>query len=154
MRNENFNLRSSNKFLSIKSSIRTIKSGSKETSVNSDSNQTNVQNHKVILEELREELTQQIKKYNQILIDYDNTTTRENYNKLFEKYKKLEQEYIKISLKKKELEYSLDKLLEIKNHVKTQYDKLSEQKFTLNNSSTPRPNWNRCADVIDGGMLY
>jgi chromosome segregation ATPase len=154
MRNENFNLKSSNRFLSIKSSIRTIKSGSKETSVNSDINQTNIQNHKLILEELREELTQQIKKYNQILIDYENTTTRENYNKLFEKYKKLEQEYIKISLKKKELEYSLDKLLEIKNHVKTQYDKLSEQKFTLNNSSTPRPNWNRCADVIDGGMLY
>jgi len=154
MRNENFNLKSSNRFLSIKSSIRTIKSGSKETSVNSDINQTNIQNHKLILEELREELTQQIKKYNQILIDYENTTTRENYNKLFEKYKKLEQEYVKISLKKKELEYSLDKLLEIKNHVKTQYDKLSEQKFTLNNSSTPRPNWNRCADVIDGGMLY
>jgi chromosome segregation ATPase len=154
MRNENFNLKSSNRFLSIKSSIRTIKSGSKETSVNSDINQTNIQNHKLILEELREELTQQIKKYNQILIDYENTTTRENYNKLFDKYKKLEQEYIKISLKKKELEYSLDKLLEIKNHVKTQYDKLSEQKFTLNNSSTPRPNWNRCADVIDGGMLY
>jgi hypothetical protein len=154
MRNENFNLKSSNRFLSIKSSIRTIKSGSKETSVNSDINQTNIQNHKLILEELREELTQQIKKYNQILIDYENTTTRENYNKLFEKYKKLEQEYIKISLKKKELEYSLDKLLEIKNHVKKQYDKLSEQKFTLNNSSTPRPNWNRCADVIDGGMLY
>ena len=46
---------------------------SKETSVNSDINQTNIQNHKLILRELREELTQQIKKYYQILIDYENT---------------------------------------------------------------------------------
>ena len=125
----------------------------KETSVSSDNNLTSIQQHKLILQDLREELSKQIKKYNQTMIDYEDTTARENYNKLFEKYKKLEQEYIKISLKKKELEYSLDKILAIQKHAKTQYDKLSEQKFTLNNSATPRPYWNRCADVIDGGTF-
>jgi hypothetical protein len=141
-----------NMFLSTHSLLQ-AHNGSRDASICSDSQefQNSLHKFKFILKELRQELTNQVKNYNQALFDYEETIPRVDYDKLLQKYKKLEAEHEKISLKKKDLQNSIEKLNEIKLHVNIQYDKFSEQKKVLNNASTPRPDWNRCARVLDGG---
>ena len=142
----------SSRFASTHSSIpgNTYSNSTKSTNDNQFDSKS-LQQHKLILKELRNEMTQQIKNYAQTLIDYEITISRNDYEKLLMKFKKLENEFEKINSKKKELQRSLDKLIEINTHVKAQHQKLVEQKHILNNSSTPRPDWNRCVKVIDGG---
>ena len=155
---ENVYLKPTARFSSKNSSIPITKSRnnlSKEISINIDTNkQTEVKNfqqYKIILTELRKELIQQIKNFDQALIDYESTTSRQDYEKLLGKYRKLENEYKSILSKKIELQSSLEDLIEINQQVKTQFDTLSVQKYVLSGSATPRPDWDRCSRVIDGG---
>lgn len=105
-----------------------------------------------ILNELRVELNYLIEIYNRIIIDYQELIPRDNYNRLFIKYSKLEIEYEKFLKTKEKLNTVHENLIKMNNEVKQKYNELYECNHLLHHSSTPRPDWSRCAKILDGGI--
>ncbi|XP_060644135.2 translin-associated factor X-interacting protein 1 isoform X1 [Anolis sagrei] len=68
-----------------------------------------------------------------------------NYNELGEKMEALQKDFVNL-----QMEY--DTLLEVHKQVSDERDQYHNELISVQRASTPRPDWDKCADVIAGGL--
>ncbi|KAH9502680.1 Translin-associated factor X-interacting protein 1 [Bulinus truncatus] len=108
---------------------------------------------KIALQKSREAETAATKRLNEMIANYGDVIPRRDFEQLEAKYKELEERY-EISqqdFRKMQAEYNA--LLDVQKQVTQKRDEFYIELETLKRSSTPRPNWDKCADYVHGGSV-
>ncbi|XP_043937401.1 translin-associated factor X-interacting protein 1 isoform X2 [Protopterus annectens] len=106
---------------------------------------------KVALKMAREDLAKVQIELNQMKADYGDVVPRRNFEALEKNYNNLIEQHETIQKDYSHVRQEYDTLLEVHKQVQAQRDKFHAELEQLKRSSTPRPDWSRCADVITGG---
>jgi hypothetical protein len=126
--------------------------GKIESVENSINKQAKTESLTELLKQTRDKLARAINYYNQMLIDYEETVPKSEFDVLASKYKKTQMDYNRLNAKLIKLKDDLAELKLLNSNVNVQCDDLNQQVEVMRNSSTPRPDWSRCARFVDGGF--
>uniref|UniRef100_A0A8D0GDJ3 Translin associated factor X interacting protein 1 n=1 Tax=Sphenodon punctatus TaxID=8508 RepID=A0A8D0GDJ3_SPHPU len=100
----------------------------------------------------RQDLTKVQVELNAMKADYGDVVPRRDFESQEKKYSDLRQKVIMHSLKDfDDLQKEYDMLLEIHGETVQERDQFYKELLQVQRSCTPRPDWDKCAEVISGG---
>lgn len=107
---------------------------------------------KIALKQAREDEKNATVRLHEMIANYGDVIPRRDFEGLEKKHNELIEsvDVIKNDFNKLKMEH--DALLDVHKQVVKQRDEFYTECETLRRSSTPRPDWDRCADNIKGGM--
>ncbi|XP_076449888.1 translin-associated factor X-interacting protein 1-like isoform X1 [Babylonia areolata] len=88
----------------------------------------------------------------EMIANYGDVIPRRDFEALEKNHKELEQQNETTQEDFKKLQAEHNALLDVQKQVTTQRDEFYIELETLKRSSTPRPDWAKCADCVQGGM--
>ncbi|ESO91005.1 hypothetical protein LOTGIDRAFT_191501 [Lottia gigantea] len=107
---------------------------------------------KIALRKAREDERAATQRLNEMVANYGDVIPRRDFEALEVKFKKMEED---IQVKDNDfyqLKAEHDALLKVQEHVTQQRDEFYLELETLKRSATPRPEWDRCCEYINGGI--
>ncbi|XP_048254732.1 translin-associated factor X-interacting protein 1-like [Haliotis rufescens] len=107
---------------------------------------------KIALRKAREDEKSATQRLNEMVANYGDVIPRRDFEALEAKHKKLEEESAVSKDDFRKLQVEHEALLDVQKQVTQQRDEFYLELETLKRSSTPRPDWDRCADHINGGL--
>ncbi|XP_014802785.1 PREDICTED: translin-associated factor X-interacting protein 1 isoform X1 [Calidris pugnax] len=99
----------------------------------------------------RQDLTKAQVKLNKMLADYGDVVPRRDFESLEKKYSDLLQEMNILRKDFDRLHEEYETLLEIHRETEQERDNFCAELQRVQQNCTPRPNWEKCSDVIPGG---
>nr|XP_020667129.1 translin-associated factor X-interacting protein 1 isoform X1 [Pogona vitticeps] len=120
---------------------------------------TNVQEHKeedtvkltLALKMARQDLTKAQVELNTMKANYGDVVPRREYELQEEKYNNLAEKMAVLQKDFSDLQEEYDTMLEVHKQVSEERDQFYNDLINVQRTSTPRPQWDKCADVIAGG---
>ncbi|KAJ7311949.1 hypothetical protein JRQ81_006271 [Phrynocephalus forsythii] len=120
---------------------------------------TNVQEHKeedtvkltLALKLARQDLTKAQVDLNTMRANYGDVVPRREYELQEQKYNNLAEQMTVLQKDFNDLQNEYDTMLEIHKQVAEERDQFYNDLISVQRTSTPRPQWDKCADVIAGG---
>ncbi|XP_038076269.1 translin-associated factor X-interacting protein 1-like [Patiria miniata] len=106
---------------------------------------------KIALRKAREDLTDATQRLTEMIANYGDVVPRRDYEGLKVQHEKLQEEIAQLKDDHEILMSEHDTLLEVNKQVVTQRDEFYSELEILKRSATPRPDWDRCADFMEGG---
>eukprot|EP00118_Oscarella_pearsei_P019117 m.200352 g.200352 ORF g.200352 m.200352 type:complete len:702 (+) comp39590_c0_seq1:155-2260(+) len=106
---------------------------------------------KLMLNRAREDLKKCQQRLNEVLADYQDVVPRREFEELEVKANSLSEDFDKMKTDYKALMEEHSTLLGVHKEVLAQRDKYAKESEMMKRSSTPRPEWDRCADFVEGG---
>ncbi|XP_072013895.1 translin-associated factor X-interacting protein 1-like [Amphiura filiformis] len=106
---------------------------------------------KIALKKAREDLTDATQRLNEMIANYGDVVPRRDFEALQANHNKLQEEMDTLKADHGQLMEEHDTLLEVNKQVLTQRDEFYQELESLKRSATPRPEWDRCAQVLEGG---
>lgn len=108
---------------------------------------------KIALRQAREDEKNATKRLNDMITNYYDVIPRRDFETLEAKHNALVEstEILKDDFDKLKLEH--DTLLDIQKQVTKQRDEFYVELEQMKRASTPRPDWEKCADVVSGGVV-
>ncbi|CAL4100275.1 unnamed protein product, partial [Meganyctiphanes norvegica] len=99
-----------------------------------------------------EELSVKSKELRKMQCHYQDVVPRADFDRLTRKHTQLNKTHKLLSSTHEQLRDQYDTLLGIYESAVTERDELREESQTLRRSATPRPDWNRVAEFVEGGI--
>ncbi|XP_069112675.1 translin-associated factor X-interacting protein 1-like [Argopecten irradians] len=118
----------------------------------SDEAQDDPMTLKIALKKAREDEKAATERLNNMVANYGDVIPRRDFELLEAKYNKLQELYTTAQDDFLKLQKEHDALLDVHKTVTKQRDEYYMECETLKRSSTPRPDWDKCADHVQGGM--
>ncbi|XP_022094561.1 translin-associated factor X-interacting protein 1-like [Acanthaster planci] len=106
---------------------------------------------KIALRKAREDLTDATQRLTEMIANYGDVVPRRDFEGLKVQHEKLQEELAQLKNDHEVLMSEHDTLLEVNKQVVTQRDEFYSELEVLKRSATPRPDWDRCADLMEGG---
>ncbi|XP_071495928.1 translin-associated factor X-interacting protein 1-like [Diadema antillarum] len=106
---------------------------------------------KIALKRAREDLTDATQRLNEMIANYGDVVPRRDFEFLTADHQKLNEKYDALNEDHKQLMAEHDALLEVNQQIITQRDDFYQELENLKRTATPRPDWDRCAEVLEGG---
>ncbi|XP_064611191.1 translin-associated factor X-interacting protein 1-like isoform X2 [Liolophura sinensis] len=108
---------------------------------------------KIALRKAREDEKAATQRLNEMVADYGDVIPRRDFEALESKYNKLveEQETSLDDFRKLQAEHNA--LLDVNKQIVQQRDEFYVESEKLRRNATPRPDWDRCADYVQGGVM-
>jgi hypothetical protein len=107
---------------------------------------------KLLLNRAREDLKRSQSRLSEVLADYQDVVPRNEFTTLEQMFANLQEEHNKVKGDYKTLMQEHNTLLGVHKEVIAQRDKYAQESEVMKRSSTPRPDWQRCGEFIEGGM--
>ncbi|CAL1533624.1 unnamed protein product [Lymnaea stagnalis] len=108
---------------------------------------------KIALQKSREAEKAATKKVNEMIANYGDVLPRRDFEQLETKFKELELKFDNSQQDFRKLQTEHNALLDVHKHVTQKRDEFYIELETLKRSSTPRPNWDKCSDYVQGGSV-
>ncbi|XP_059164929.1 translin-associated factor X-interacting protein 1-like [Physella acuta] len=106
---------------------------------------------KIALQKSREAEKSATQRLNEMVANYGDVIPRRDFEQLQGKFKELEDKYETSLQDFRKLQAEHNALLDIQKQVVQKRDEFYIELETLKRSSTPRPNWEKCSDYVQGG---
>ncbi|KAK3586266.1 hypothetical protein CHS0354_006958 [Potamilus streckersoni] len=107
---------------------------------------------KIALKKAREDEKAASKRLNEMIANYGDVIPRRDFEGMEKKYNELLAKVEVMNGDYMTLKREHDTLLEVHKQVVKQRDEFYTESETLKRSSTPRPDWEKCADFVKGGI--
>ncbi|KAK7114786.1 translin-associated factor X-interacting protein 1-like [Littorina saxatilis] len=107
---------------------------------------------KLALKKAREDEKAASVRLNEMIANYGDVIPRREFEALEKNYKEVEKHAEANETDFLKLQAEHNALLDIQKHVISQRDQFYLELETLKRSSTPRPDWEKCADFVQGGI--
>lgn len=107
---------------------------------------------KIALKKAREDEKAASIRLNEMIANYGDVIPRRDFEALEKTYKALEEQSEQTAIDFRKLQAEHNALLDVQNQVTSQRDQFYLELETLKRASTPRPDWEKCADFVQGGM--
>ncbi|WAR12866.1 TXIP1-like protein, partial [Mya arenaria] len=108
---------------------------------------------KIALKKARDDERAASQRLNEMVANYGDVIPRRDFEGLEKKHNELLEQVEVREQDFEKLKSEHDALLDVHKQVLKQRDEFYTECETLRRSSTPRPDWDRCADSVRGGML-
>ncbi|XP_005105955.1 translin-associated factor X-interacting protein 1 [Aplysia californica] len=92
-------------------------------------------------------------KLNEMIANYGDVIPRRDFETLEAKFKELDAKYETSQQDFKKLQAEHNALLDIQKEVTSKRDEFYIELETLKRSSTPRPDWDKCSECVQGGIV-
>lgn len=125
---------------------------SKQPTMSGDSVEDDPEMMKIALRQARLDEKNATKRLNDMIANYGDVIPRRDFEALTVKHQKLEEEFGTSKDDFLKLKAEHDALLEMHSKITKQRDEFYVELETMKRSSTPRPDWDKCADFVNGGM--
>ncbi|XP_041376142.1 translin-associated factor X-interacting protein 1-like [Gigantopelta aegis] len=109
---------------------------------------------KTALKKAREDEKAATQRLNEMIANYGDVIPRRDFEAVETKCKQLDEKYLQVQGDFKKLHAEHEALLDVNKQVTQQRDQFYVELETLKRSSTPRPDWDKCADYISGGIVH
>ncbi|KAJ8302492.1 hypothetical protein KUTeg_018888 [Tegillarca granosa] len=119
----------------------------------SEDAQDDPQTLKIALRQAREDEKGATQRLNEMIANYGDVIPRRDFELLEVKHNALTEKVDVIQDDFNKLKAEHDALLDVHKQVTKQRDEFYVECETLKRSSTPRPDWDKCADHVNGGIL-
>lgn len=107
---------------------------------------------KIALRQARIDEKNATTRLNDMVANYGDVIPRRDFEALTIKSQKMEEDYTTSKDDFAKLKAEHDALLEMHTKITKQRDEFYVELETMKRSSTPRPDWDKCADFVQGGM--
>ncbi|KAK6185214.1 hypothetical protein SNE40_007497 [Patella caerulea] len=107
---------------------------------------------KIALRKAREDEKGATQRLNEMIANYGDVIPRRDYEALEAKFKNIEEQTLIKENDFLQLKAEHEALLDVQKQVTQQRDEFYVELETLKRSATPRPEWDRCAEYINGGI--
>ncbi|ELT95990.1 hypothetical protein CAPTEDRAFT_174103 [Capitella teleta] len=108
---------------------------------------------RIALKQAREDESRVSKRLSEMIANYGDVIPRRDFESLQKEYKVLEIQLEQMKGDYTNLKMEHGALLDTHKQVVAQRDEYFTECKTLRRSATPRPDWNRCADYVTGGIV-
>lgn len=109
---------------------------------------------RIALKKAREDEASATRRLNEMVANYGDVIPRRDYEQLQKHYEIIEEKLETLSNDFKKLHAEHNTLLDVHKQILQQRDDYYIEAETLRRSATPRPNWNRCAAHVAGGVEH
>ncbi|XP_063951237.1 translin-associated factor X-interacting protein 1-like isoform X1 [Lytechinus pictus] len=106
---------------------------------------------KIALRKAREDLTDATQRLNEMIANYGDVVPRRDFELLTAEHKKLLEEHETLNGDYNQLRAEHEALLDVNKQIIAQRDDFYQELENLKRTATPRPDWDRCAEVLEGG---
>ncbi|KAK7483032.1 hypothetical protein BaRGS_00025695 [Batillaria attramentaria] len=107
---------------------------------------------KIALKKAREDEKAASVRLNEMIANYGDVIPRRDFEALEKKHKEIEDQFETVNTDFKKLQAEHNALLDVQKQVTHQRDQFYLELETLKRASTPRPDWEKCGEYIQGGM--
>lgn len=108
---------------------------------------------KISLTKSREAEKRSTQLLNEMKANYGDVIPRRDFEALEKKYKELEEEQESSKQDSRKLQAEFNSLNVISEKMREERDKYYTELTQLKRSSTPRPDWEKCSDCVQGGIM-
>lgn len=106
---------------------------------------------KIALRKAREDLTDATQRLNEMIANYGDVVPRRDFEFLTSDHQKLKEEHETLNGDYKQLMAEHEAVLEVNQQITAQRDDFYQELENLKRTATPRPDWDECAKVLEGG---